>query len=215
MIAVLGGTGQQGRGIVQRLARAGHSMLVGSRDPARAAATIAQWPEDCRSIRSVDYGTAMSEADTAVLTVPFEAVASLVAEHGPRLKDGALVIDVTVPLDFTGGKVTLLDVVEGSATEYIRTRLPERVRIAAAFKTVPAHLLNDIDRPMNCDEFVCGDSPEARAAASALVESVQNLRAVDVGPLSRARAIEHLTLLAVGINRRHKIHDARYRIVGL
>jgi predicted dinucleotide-binding enzyme len=80
---------------------------------------------------------------------------------------------------------------------------------------VPAHLLDDVDRPLDCDEFVCGDSPEARDGARSIVETIAGLRAVDVGPLSRARAIEHLTLLAIAINRRHKIHDARFRVVGL
>ena len=64
-------------------------------------------------------------------------------------------------------------------------------------------------------DSVCGDSDRARAQAIALVELLPGLRAVDVGPLSRARFIEHLTALAIAINRRHKIHDARFRVVGL
>jgi predicted dinucleotide-binding enzyme len=62
---------------------------------------------------------------------------------------------------------------------------------------------------------VCGDSDEARSRASALVRTLPGLRAVDVGPLSRARSIEHVTALAIAINRRHKIHSARFRVVGL
>ena len=189
--------------------------MVGSRDPGRAAAAVAHWSEGSRGIRTVDYGTAMSEADVVVLATPFEAVAALLAEHAERLRARALVIDVTVPLSFAGGTATLLDVAEGSAAEHIKRRLPEHARLAVAFKTVPAHLLGDVERPLDCDEFVCGDSPDARAEASALVGAIRGLRAVDVGPLARARAIEHLTLLAIGINRRHKIHDARFRIVGL
>jgi NADPH-dependent F420 reductase len=215
VIAVFGGTGQQGRGIVQRLARAGRSVLVASRDPARAAAAVAAWPDVYRGLRCLDYGSATAEADILIVAVPFESVAALFSEHGGRLKDRALIVDVTVPLTFTGGKAALLDVAEGSAAEHIKSRLPAHARLAVAFKTVPAHMLNQVDQPLDCDEFVCGDSPEARSEASALVETVQGLRAVDVGPLARARAIEHLTLLAIGINRRHKIHDARFRIVGL
>ena len=66
-----------------------------------------------------------------------------------------------------------------------------------------------------CSSVRLTNSDEARAGARALVEAMPGLRAIDVGPLSRARSIEHLTLLAVGINRRHKIHDARFKIVGL
>jgi NADPH-dependent F420 reductase len=118
-------------------------------------------------------------------------------------------------LSFAAGKVTLVPVHEGSAAEHIRARLPETVRLAATFKTVPAHLLNEIDRPLDCDEFVCGDSDAARSEAMALVSALNGLRAIDVGPLTRARAVEHLTMLAIAINRKHKIRDARFRIVGL
>ena len=213
-VAVLGGTGQQGRGLAMRLARAGHAVIVGSRDPERAAATVAGWP-GAASIGSADYGSAIAQADVVVLAVPFDAVGPLLEHHQARFKPQALVVDVTVPLSFSGGKVALVDVPEGSAAEHVKARLPAHARLAVAFKTVPAHLLNEVDRPLDCDEFVCADAPEARTETIALVEALQGLRGVDVGPLSRARSIEHLTLLAIAINRRHKIHDARFRIVGV
>src|SRR5262249_27059706 len=137
------------------------------------------------------------------------------AEHRSDFNRDALVVDVTVPITFSGGTPTLAPVEGGSASEYVRAHLPDHVRVAAAFKTIPARLLDDVDRPLDCDEFVCGDSAEARDGAGSIVQMMAGLRAVDVGPLSRARAIEHLTLLAIAINRRHKIHDARFRVVGL
>jgi NADPH-dependent F420 reductase len=214
-IAVLGGTGQQGRGIAQRLALAGFPVVVGSRDPQRAGSAIAEWPAAARSSRAADYGEAIAAARVVVLAVPFDAAASILERHQESFAPQTLVIDVTVPLTFSGGTVMLSVPAEGSAAEHVRARLPAHARLAAAFKTVPAHLLNDPARSLDCDEFVCGDSAEARSEASAIVEAMEGLRAVDVGPLTRARSIEHLTLLAIGINRRHKIHDARFRIVGL
>ena len=111
--------------------------------------------------------------------------------------------------------MAMLEVAEGSASEHVRARLPENVGLAAAFKTLPAHLLGDPRRPLDCDEFVCGDSEVARKRAIALVELLEGLRAVDVGPLARARSIEHMTALAIAINWRHKTYDARFRVVGL
>ena len=214
-VAVIGGTGQQGRGIAQRLARAGTAVIVGSRDPTRAAAAVAAWPAADAPIRSASYRDAIAAADVVVLTVPFDAIDNLLAEHRSDFNRDALVVDVTVPITFSGGTPNLVPVEGGSAAEYVRAHLPDHVRVAAAFKTVPAHLLDDLDRPLECDEFVCGDSVEARDAARSIVQTMAGLRAVDIGPLSRARAIEHLTLLAIAINRRHKIHDARFRVVGL
>jgi NADPH-dependent F420 reductase len=214
-VAVLGGTGQQGRGIAQRLTLAGFAVVVGSRDPDRAAAAISAWPASVSTVRSATYGDAIAAADVVVLAIPFESVDAALEQHQEQFRQQALVVDVTVPLSFANKAVTLAAVPEGSAAEHVKARLPAHTRLAATFKTVPASLLGDLDRPLECDEFVCGDSDEARATGRELVEAMPGLRAIDVGPLSRARSIEHLTLLAVGINRRHKIHDARFRIVGL
>ena len=215
MIAVIGGTGQQGRGIAQRLTRAGHDVAVGSRDPSRAGAAIAEWPADTQPGQIGDYESCIRGARITILAVPFDAVAPLLEAHRTAFTPDSVVIDLTVPLSFAGGKVAMVPVPEGSAAEHVRARLPETVRLAATFKTVPAHLLEEIDRPLDCDEFICGDSDAARSEAMTLVSALRGLRGIDVGPLSRARAIEHLTLLAIGINRKQKIRDARFRVVGL
>lgn len=214
-IAVLGGTGKPGRGLAQRFAMAGCSVVVGSRDPARARATVEAWNITAGSI-DVDTNTAaVARSEIIVLTVPFTSVAALLDEVRSHFLDGALAIDVTVPVTFAGGKMSLVDVPEGSAAEHVRARLPAHVGVAGAFKTLPAHVLDDVGRPLDCDEFVCGDSDGARARASALAAILQGLRAVDVGPLSRARFIEHVTALAIAINQRHDINSARFRVVGL
>jgi NADPH-dependent F420 reductase len=215
VIAVLGGSGQQGRGLAQRFAHAGLPVIVGSRDPDRARETVAAWPAPGQPREVADNATAVDRADIVVLAVPFASVDPLLEELQPHFKDGALVIDLIVPVTFAGGKMALADVAEGSAAEHVRARLPPAVRLACAFKTVPAHLLAAGFGPLDCDEFVCGDSDEARSSASALVARLPGLRPIDVGPLPRARSIEHLTALAIAINRRHKIHDARFRVVGL
>ena len=159
---------------------------------------------------------AVERSEVIILAVPFVTVDALLDELRSSFKPGMVVIDVTVPVTFVGGKMAMIDVAEGSASEHVRARLPERRR--------PGGRVQDDSRsparrrraePLDCDEFVCGDSDEARARAMALVGLLPGLRPVDVGPLSRARSIEHLTALAIAINRRHKIHDARFRVVGL
>jgi 8-hydroxy-5-deazaflavin:NADPH oxidoreductase len=214
-IAVLGGTGQQGRGLAQRLAMAGERVIVGSRDPERARSAIAAWPANARSVEAADNASAVAQAEVAILAVPFSTVDALLGELTGQFRPDQLVVDVTVPVTFEGGKMSMVRVGDGSAAQHVRARLPAHVRLAGAFKTIPAHLLGEIERPLDCDEFVCGDSDTARSQASALVQLLPGLRAVDVGPLSRAESIEHLTALAIAINRRHKIHEARFRVVGL
>jgi 8-hydroxy-5-deazaflavin:NADPH oxidoreductase len=214
-IAILGGTGRQGRGLAQRFARAGERVIVGSRDPVRARETIANWAVDRGAIDAADYGDAVSSSEIVVLAVPFDAVDTLLADVAPRFHARSIVVDVTVPVAFAGGRMSMIDVAEGSASEHVRARIPAEVAIAAAFKTLPAHLLGAVDKSLDCDEFVCGDSPDAKTAAAELVKRLPGVRPIDIGPLSRARFIEHATALAIAVNRAHKIHDARFRVVGL
>src|SRR5262245_35464013 len=214
-IAVLGGTGQQGRGLAQRLVIAGERIVVGSRDPERARSAIAAWPANARDVEVAGNAAAVAQAEIAILAVPFSTVDALLAELAGQFKPDMLVVDVTVPVTFDGGKVSMVKVAEGSAAQHVRAQLPGHARLAAAFKTTPAHLLAELERPLDCDEFICGDSETARSQASALVQLLPGLRAVDVGPLARAESIEHLTAVVIAINRRHKIHEARFRVVGL
>ena len=214
-IAILGGTGQQGRGLAQRFAAAGIPVTVGSRHPQRARDTVASWGHHRELVKVADNITAVDQSDLTVLAIPFSSVDAILAELHDHFKNGSIVVDVTVPVTFASGKMAMVEVAEGSATEHIRARLPGHVQLAAAFKTVPAHLLGSSGESLDCDEFVCADSDEARTQAMALVQKLPGLRPVDVGPLSRARFVEHLTALAIAINRRHKIHDARFRVVGL
>jgi NADPH-dependent F420 reductase len=190
-------------------------VTVGSRDPERAREMVDGWGVPGGPIEVASNPAAVDRAEVSLLAVPFASVDALLDELRPHFRIGTVVIDVTVPVSFTGGKMAMLEVAEGSASEHVRARLPAGVGLAAAFKTIPARLLGDVSAPLECDEFVCADSDEARARTIALVELLPGLRPVDVGPLSRARSIEQLTALAIAINRRHKIHDARFRIVGL
>jgi hypothetical protein len=214
-IAILGGTGHQGSGLAQRFAAAGAHVIVGSRNPEHAREIVAAWNAPGQPIEAAGYAEAVDRSGVIVLAVPFTSIDAMLDELGRHFNAGTVVIDATVPVTFEGGRMAMLDVAEGSGSEHIRARLPQGVGLAAAFKTSPAHVLGDPRRPLDCDEFVCGDSEEARAQAVALVRLVEGLRAIDVGLLSRARSIEHVTALAIAINRRHKIHDARFRVVGL
>jgi NADPH-dependent F420 reductase len=214
-LAVLGGTGRQGRGIARRFAQAGFRILVGSRDPQKAAGVVAGWPEAASTISTVSYHDAIAGATVVFLAVPFDAVESLLADNRTAFRPNCLVVDVTVPLLFSGGPIRLATVPDGSAAEYVRARLPQDVRVAVAFKTLPARLLGAVEQPLDCDEFIAGDSPESRNEIAGLMQHIKGLRVVDVGPLSNTRSIEHLTLLAVGINRRYSVHEARFKAVGL
>ena len=191
-------------------------MIIGSRSIERARETI----DDLRGragelpLDAGDNGAVVDTCDVIFLAVPFAHAAGIVEAYAPRFRRESLLIDVTVPVTFADRRPRLTDVPEGSAAEHIRRRLPERVQLAGALKTVPARLL-DGDQSVDCDDFVCGDSAEARSRASEVLQLIPGLRLIDAGPLETARTIERMTVLAIAINQRYKVHDARFRVVGL
>lgn len=216
-IAVIGGTGHEGRGIALRFARAGVRVCVGSRDGARAAASAAELSARIAPLQlsGSDNGSAIRDATVVILSVPFLHAADTVAQHREAFRPGTLLLDVTVPLVFEGGKPRLVPPPEGSAAEHLRPLLPDHVQLACAFKTIPARLLEHLDEPLDCDEFVCGDSKEVRDRAIAVLQQIPGLRAVDAGPLEAARALEHMTWLAILLNKRYKSHNGRFKVLGV
>src|SRR5712691_1176406 len=104
-IAVLGGTGQQGRGLARRFAHAGARVVVGSRDPERARDAVAGWGAIGQAVTVAGHAAAVGQCDLTVLAVPFASLDPLLREVHGSFKDGTTVIDVTVPVTFAGGKV--------------------------------------------------------------------------------------------------------------
>jgi NADPH-dependent F420 reductase len=171
--------------------------------------------ESAGAISGADNATAIRSCDTVVLAVPFAHAAATIDHHRDAFRPGTVVIDITVPLVFGSGPPRLVPPPVGSAAEHLRARLPADVRLACAFKTIPARLLEQVAEPLDCDEFVCGDSPEARQRATAIVTRLPGLRAIDAGTLDAARALEHMTWLAVVLNKRYRRHGGRFRVVGI
>jgi len=219
-VGLIGGTGEEGRGLALRWAAAGARVSIGSRtlDRAKAVAEELNQMVGSGAVQRISYGEnrdVIGASDFALLTVPFAHAASTLETHRKDFREGAILIDITVPVSFEQGRVRYIELPEGSASEHLKTRLPENVPLVAAFKTEPAHLLAEIQEPLDCDSFVASDSKEARARVMEAISFIEGLRPVDAGTLYSARTLERMTVLAIGINRRNKIKTARYRIVGL
>jgi 8-hydroxy-5-deazaflavin:NADPH oxidoreductase len=215
-VGLIGGTGEEGRGLALRWARAGAQVTIGSRTIERAKTTADELNALLDSKR-VSYGEnrkAVADSEFVLLTVPFAHAASTLESLTGDFRDGAILIDITVPVSFEKG-ARYVELPEGSASEHLRARLPESVPLVAAFKTEPAHLLADESARLDCDVFVAGDSKEAKARVIEAIKFIEGVRPVDAGTLYSARTLERMTVLAIGINRRYKIKSACYRVMGL
>lgn len=208
-IAILGGTGALGSGLARRLAAAGWEVLLGSRDPARAAEAAATLGSN--NIAGMSYAEAAQAGDLAVLTVPFTSQAEVIAVVASQLA-GKVLIDASVPLK--PPKVSMVQLPElGSAAAYAVRAAGPQVRVVSAFQNVSAQLLQH-DGEIDCDVLVTGDDPDARDMAIAVVNDC-GLRGWHAGPLSNSVAAEALTSLLIFMNRRYKSGHAGIRITGL
>lgn len=218
-IAILGGTGAEGSGLANRLARAGEHVVIGSRDAARAqeaAMRLRGQIGGSAQIEGADNAAATAQCEVALLTIPFSGQAALLKQLKSIWKPGTIVIDTTVPLAAAvgGAPTKMLGVWQGSAAEAAKELLPQSVSIAAAFQNLSAELLAG-DAPVECDVLVCSDDEKAKQAATELAGKIPGVRAWNGGKLENARLVESITALLIGLNIRYKVHSAGLRFTGL
>ncbi len=219
MIAIVGGTGPEGSGLALRWARAGESIVIGSRDGERARTAAAQIAEKIGalgSVEGVDNAVAVKMCDTVVLTVPFAGQAELLKQLKPSFRQGTVLIDATVPLAAAvGGRATrVLGVWQGSAAEQAQEIVGKNIPVAGAFHSLSSTVLHG-DGEVDCDVIVCSDDDRARQAASELAAKIPGVRAIDGGKLENARIVEAMTALLITLNIRHKVYGAGWRVTGL
>lgn len=213
-IAVLGGTGREGRGLALRWAHAGYHVMIGGRDAARAEATAATLREKLSATARISAALnldAAEQADVVVLAVPFAAQLDTALQLRGALA-GKVLIDVTVPL--VPPKVEIAQLPGGSAVERLQAALGPEVAVVSAFQNVSAHHLADLDHAIECDVLICADDDRAAQIAVELSEAA-GLQGWRCGPLKNSLVTEGLTSLLIAINRRYKVPGAGIRITGV
>ena len=206
-IAVVGGTGKLGAALARRLAKAGRSVIIGSRsaDAAQASATELGF-----GLRGMSNADAAAAGDIVIVTVPFAAQADTLAGIAPHVA-GKIVVDTTVPL--VPPKVMLVQLPpEGSAAVRAKGLLGDDVTMVSAFHSVAAHKLAT-DNDVHCDVLVFGDDKAARGKVVELANQA-GLRGLHGGALANSAAAEALTSILIFINKTYSVDGAGIQITG-
>lgn len=205
-LALIGGTGPQGKGLALRWAKAGITVVMGSRQLEKAETIAnelnARLPAGAPRIEGLANADAARAADEfVVLTVPFSG-------HRPTLEGlraplaGKILVDVVVPLDEADAKKMKMPP-EGSAVEEAEAILNpggvETCRVVGALHNVSAHVLDRIDSPIHCDVLVVGRDLEAREKVIALCERL-GAKAYNAGGADSARTVEGMTAVLIRLN---------------
>jgi NADPH-dependent F420 reductase len=206
-VAVLGGTGPQGRGLARRFAAAGLTVVIGSRSAERAESTAADLAEATGgAISGASNADAAAQGDIVIVAVPWDGHKELLVELAPVL-ESKIVVDCVNPMGFDKKGAYELPVEEGSAAQQAGALLPGS-RVVAAFHHVSAVLLEDpeVDK-MDTDVMVLGDDRAATDVVRELAGTVPGMRAIYAGRLRNAHQVEALTCNLISINRRYKAHS--------
>jgi NADPH-dependent F420 reductase len=207
VLAVLGGTGPQGRGLARRFAAAGLPVVLGSRSAERAEKTAAELAEATGGpITGAMNADAAAQGDIVIVAVPWDGHRELLAELAPAL-EGKIVVDCVNPMGFDKQGAYALEVHEGSAAQQAAAVLPNS-RVVAAFHHVSAALLEDPSvETMDTDVMVLGDDREATDVVRELADKIPGMRGIYAGRLRNAHQVEALTCNLISINRRYKAHS--------
>ncbi len=213
-IGILGGTGDQGKGLARRFALAGHRVIIGSRSVERARAAASDLDAEsarfARAVEGSDNASVAAEADLVIVAVPWDGHKATLESLREQLS-GKIVVDCVNPLGFDKQGAYALPVEEGSAAQQAAAVLVGS-RVVAAFHHVSAVILLDpAVEKIDLDVLVLGDDREATDLVQALASRIPGVRGVYGGRLRNAGQVEALTANLISINRRYKAH-AGFRI---
>ncbi|MHA1754008.1 MAG: NADPH-dependent F420 reductase [Candidatus Odinarchaeia archaeon] len=210
-IAIIGGTGKQGKGLALRWAKAGHTILIGSRNKEHAKVISNEIINNLKAIginAKVKYGInseVVKGADIVVFTVPYSSLDDLIMDIKDSLSEGQIILSPVVPIEVNENGEIGVGRHRISAAEKIALMTKVLgVKTIAAFHTIPATNLSKVEFPLNFDVVVCGDDKEAKNTVMSLVSQISNLRPLDGGSLRNAVTLEYLTSLAINIGRTYK-----------
>ena len=205
-VAILGGTGPEGRGLALRWARAGVPVVIGSRDAARASTIAAELGDgDALPLSGAANADAARAADIVLVAVPWDGHAATVRALAGDLA-GKLVVDIVNPLEFDDRGPVTIPVAEGSAAEQAQSLLPGST-VVGAFHHVSAKHLLDESHPVDTDVLVCGDDRASKDRVMALAARIPGVRGVDAGPLRLARILEDWTSVLLSVNRGYRTNS--------
>ncbi len=214
-IAIIGGTGKEGKGLAYRWALAGHEVVIGSRQIEKAQLVADEVNMLLGGKKPTVVGLENSQAadwcEIVTLTVPFSAHVPML-ESLKEIVKGKILIDVTVPI--VPPKITTVQMPEaGSAGKEAQAILGPETRVVCAFQNISyERLLKQGD--IACDVLVCGTTKEAREVVLQLVEDA-GMTGWDAGVLENSMVVEGLTSLLLYINKNYGSKEAGIIITGV
>ena len=214
-IALLGGTGDIGEGLALRFGfHTGHEVVVGSRDPDRAAGKAEEYEAELDSrgvdcvVRGLENAAAAADADVVVAAVPPYHVADTVESVADELDETDVLVSPATGVKRDDEGFHYHPPKAGSVTRIAADAAPDHVPVVGAYHNLPAGRLANLDADLGIDTFVVGDDPDAKGIVTDLTEEIDGLRVLDAGGVANAPEVESLTPLLINVAANNEgMHD--------
>ncbi len=213
-LAIIGGSGKEGKALAMRFARAGVYVIVGSRDAARGEAAAQEMRErlGVPHVEGTSNRGAAEKADVVLLSVPFDGMTPILQDIRAAVQ-GKIVINISSSLD-PEKKSRAKVPPEGSTTAAVQQFLGDGVKVVAAFQNISPELLELVEEKIESDVLVCGADRETRNRVMDLIREI-GADVYDAGTLANAVAVETLTAVLIAVNIRYKIKGAGIQLTGV
>jgi hypothetical protein len=215
-IGFIPGTGKQSKAIAHRLAKAGFTMTIGSREKEKAEKIAAEINEKLgwEALKGETNEKVAEQCNFIFLVLPFECIESMMKQLKEHFQPGTILVDVTVPLIFQDGYACCSeDLPTKSLSEMIQELAPKEVSVIGAFKTISAKTLANIDEPLKTDIFLTADDEKAKEEVRIIIEKIDGVRVLNAGPLLFSRTTEQMTALVINLNRLNKLKHTSFKLV--
>ncbi len=212
-IAILGGTGNLGKGLSLRLAIAGYDVVVGSRDSIKAEKKAEEYSQICGiQIEGMSNESALRVCDVAILTIPWNGVVDFV-KTWKKFFSEKIVVSPIVPMERRNGEFVYVQPENGLSMAEIIASVLDNAKVVSAYQIIPARRFANLDDDFEFDVIVCGDDEESKRFVIKMTNDMKGLRGLDGGGLKNSRMVERLTPFLINVSLKNKLGEIGLKLV--
>ena len=221
-IGIIGGTGGMGKGFALRWCNK-HEILIGSRDSSRAATSADEYTKTAKetfnnenvSISGNDNLSVVKESDVLILSIPYDNIDTICSELLPNIRDDCVVISPIVPMTKTDVGFECVAIKENKPFSHqtVEKHMKDKTKLVSAFHVISEKKLVNPTLALDYDIFVCGDSKESVEMVNGLINEIEGLRPIYLGPGTLSYLVEMSTPLLLNAMIRNKMKNPGIKII--
>ena len=221
-IGIIGGTGGMGKGFAFRWCK-NHDIIIGSRDAERAASTATEYTSQANeaydkingTITGKDNLSVARESQILVLSIPYDNIDSICSQVLPEVSDDCIVISPIVPMTKTDTGFECVAIKDNKPFSHqtVEKHMKDKTKLVSAFHVISEKKLINPTLALDYDIFVAGDSKESVEVVNGLINEIEGLRPIYLGPGTLAYLVEMCTPLLLNAMIRNKMKNPGINII--